>query len=77
MTYNKKTKKIIDTSIEGPIPVCEKVFSNTNKCGYVPLADLPAAGNLTNWKFHNNQVVADPKTKILFDEWSSKMAPYL
>ena len=40
LTYNKKTKKIVDTSIEGPIPVCDKVFTNTKRCGYVAAADL-------------------------------------
>lgn len=77
ITYNKKTKKVIDTSIEGPIPVCERVFANTNKCGYVPANEIDKAGNLTTWKFHNTQVVADGKTKIIFDEWAKKMAPYL
>lgn len=38
---------------------------------------MEAAGKLVNWKFHNTQVQADGKTKIIFDEWATKMAPYL
>ena len=30
LTFNNK--KLIDTKIEGPIPVCEKIFENTGKC---------------------------------------------
>lgn len=30
-----RDKKIIDSSIEGPVPICEKVFQNTQRCDYV------------------------------------------
>lgn len=25
-------KKVVDSKIEGPIPVCEKIFENTGRC---------------------------------------------
>lgn len=32
LKFNKQTRKIVDSTIEGPIPVCEKVFANTGRC---------------------------------------------
>ena len=29
------SKKVVDAKIEGPIPVCEKVFANTGKCKFM------------------------------------------
>ena len=31
LTFNSN-KHIVEKKIEGPIPVCEKVFENTGKC---------------------------------------------
>lgn len=52
--------KVIDSSIEGPIPVCEKVFENTGRCNYIKGEELKSAGNLVNWKFHGQPVYAHP-----------------
>lgn len=27
--------KVVDSKIEGPVPVCEKIFQNTGKCNFV------------------------------------------
>lgn len=35
LTVDKQSKKIVNTLIEGPVPVCEKVFSKTKRCTYV------------------------------------------
>ena len=42
--FNKN--KLIDTKIEGPIPVCEKVFAHLGTCEYIPKSKLPEAGDL-------------------------------
>jgi hypothetical protein len=34
LTFNAN-RQIVDSSIEGPIPVCERVFQNTGKCNYI------------------------------------------
>lgn len=34
LTFNYK-KQLINSSIEGPVPVCQKVFENTKKCNYL------------------------------------------
>ncbi len=35
---------IVESKIEGPIPVCEKVFARLGTCGYVPRSQLGEAG---------------------------------
>lgn len=49
---------LINTKIEGPIPVCEKVFSNTGRCNYLTGTELADAGELVNWTFHGQEVYA-------------------
>ena len=34
LNFNSETKEIVDSAIEGPIPVCEKLFANTLTCEY-------------------------------------------
>ena len=35
MYLNFINKQVVDSLIEGPIPVCEKVFNNTKTCGFM------------------------------------------
>lgn len=44
LKFNKKTRKIVDTTIEGPIPVCQKIFTNTGRCNYVPPEEIASVG---------------------------------
>lgn len=37
LTFNTNNHNIIDSKIEGPIPVCERIFTNTGKCNYMNL----------------------------------------
>ena len=48
--------KIYDKNIEGPIPVCEKVFENTRTCNYLSDDELHVAGPLVPWNFHGRTV---------------------
>lgn len=32
--FDTLSKKVIHTEIEGPIPVCEKIFSNSKTCDF-------------------------------------------
>lgn len=52
LTFDSK-KKVINKTIEGPVPVCEKIFEKTGRCNYLTKNELLKAGNLVNWKFHN------------------------
>lgn len=51
--------KLVDSFIEGPIPVCELVFQNTGRCEYIddPI-ELSQAGALAQWRFKD--VIVEP-----------------
>ncbi len=49
LTFDYETKKIVEREIEGPIPVCEKIFKNQKNCNYTSGDDLQAAGELVSW----------------------------
>jgi hypothetical protein len=73
-----KNRQLVGSSIESPVAVCEKIFSNRKRCDYVPSEELADAGELVNWSFHNKVVVAHPKLESLFNEkYFPKMQPYL
>ncbi len=48
------------THIEGPIPVCEKIFENTRTCEYLDPDALLTAGKLIPFKFHGVTVHKHP-----------------
>ena len=54
-----RDRQLVEAKIEGPIPVCERVFQNTGRCNYI--SDADDVGPLINWKFHNQDVYADPR----------------
>ena len=73
LTFNHK-KMIVDKTIEGPIPVCQKVFQNTGRCTYLSKSELATAGPLVPYRFHNKEVKAHPKIQNIFmQEWIPKM----
>lgn len=62
-SFDKKTKKYVKekTVIEGPIPICSKIFSKSLHCNVfnnnLPINTiLEVNGNLANFTFHGQQV---------------------
>lgn len=43
LTFNDK-KHVVDAKIEGPIPVCEKIFENTKTCNFMSEEEIKTAG---------------------------------
>ena len=72
-TFNKK-KEIVNTRIEGPIPVCEKIFENIKKCSALKnqFVDL----ELKNFRFHDRIIKPDNKVSLKFEKWTEKVKPY-
>lgn len=69
---------LIEKIIEGPIPVCERVFANFGTCEYLSKEKLRVAGELVPYRFHNREVKAHPKVRAIFEqEWLPKMARFL
>jgi hypothetical protein len=75
---NFYNRQIYASIIEGPVPVCERVFKNLGTCGYLEGSALATAGNLVSWKFHGRTVKKHSVLESLFTtKWLSLMTPYL
>ena len=69
--------RLMEIDIEGPVPVCDKVFENTGRCNELPPSQLAKAGKLVNWHFHNQKVYPHPAINAIYEEkWMPKMKPY-
>ena len=63
LPFNKKNKTLIrnEIKIEGPLPVCKKVFSDSENCDR-PKADTNSL-NLVNFKFHGIKITKEKKLR--------------
>jgi len=54
LTIDKNTKKVTNSQIEGPVPICKKVFANINTCYYNEYihGDKTKIGALTAFTYH-------------------------
>lgn len=71
LTVDKETKKIITdkTVIEGPVPVCEKIFSNQQNCeGNQPLSS-EGRGDLVPFQYHGVEIQEDQKVNEILDPY--------
>lgn len=73
--FDKKTKQLIRKEIqtEGPLPVCEKIFSKTKRCMPLTQDEVYTAGELVEFKFHNKKM---KKEKRLYKLSSSLWPEY-
>lgn len=79
MLYLKFYKTtLVDRVIEGPIPVCEKVFASRGTCDYVPKDEIGDAGELIEYRFHNKPVKPNLRVKAIYEqEWVPRMSDFL
>lgn len=77
--YLKYAKtRLIERTIEGPIPVCEKVFANLGTCEHLTKGKLAGAGELVEYRFHNKPVKPNLRVDAIYkQEWLPKMADFL
>ena len=72
LPFRRDNKALIREKIlmEGPLPICDKIFMNKRYCDLpvVTDEDYREYGNLTHFKFHNKTITKDPNiTKIAKD----------
>ena len=71
LPFNKTTKQLINDKIimEGPLPVCEKLFKNNKICDLIVLTDKEeeSYGKLLNFSFHDQIIVKDEITSKIGD----------
>ena len=75
----KKTPKgkfhLLTSQIEGPIPICSKVFSKARHCKRLDDYSIPDLGDLTDFSFHGVTMRADAKVSHLIQKWKDLMRP--
>ena len=64
------------TIIEGPIPVCGKIFENTLKCEIGNLEEIKKWGKLHNFQFHNKLIKKEEKLINLSKAWEEKFEKF-
>ena len=68
-SYNSKTRKYTikknDIAIEGPVPVCEKLWVDSKNCEY----RYEDSSVMKNFKFHNKKITIDPEMKQTLEFW--------
>lgn len=70
LTYDWSQKQIVPemTRIEGPIPVCRRVFKNQNDCNGERAQPKEGRGPLVPFRFHGMTVEADPQVQALVEK---------
>jgi 2',3'-cyclic-nucleotide 2'-phosphodiesterase/3'-nucleotidase len=64
------------TLIEGPIPICEKIFEKTLRCDEMSSQEIMKSGELYKYKFHNVLIEEEPKLFELTNYWEQKYIEY-
>lgn len=73
--WNRKKVRLDQTRIEGPIPVCPKVFENQQDCDGSKPAPPGGRGPLVETKFHGEVLKPDPEMVALVDPVLKRVAP--
>jgi 5'-nucleotidase len=77
LKFEKHSHKLRQTFIEGPIPICERLFENTGSCDYLFPEQLKNAGKLVDWRFHGEPVIPSRRLDLEFDKWHTALEPFL
>ena len=64
------------TLIEGPLPICDKVFNKTLHCNTIDESKIEEEGDLVNYKFHNIKITKESKLDNLTNKWEEKLEKY-
>ena len=71
--------KLITTEIEGPIPVCEKIYKHNKKCEFIDpniKYNNIEDNNVYRFKFHNEIIDPDEKVTDLLKSTREQVKPY-
>jgi 5'-nucleotidase len=76
LTYDWKEHHLVPelSRIEGPIPVCPKVFENQNDCDGERAAPPKGRGSLVTPRFRGQDVQPDPKLLAVFQPYFERSA---
>ena len=78
---DKNNKYILvnkEITIEGPLPACEKIFSNTKNCRKIkPKEDFLEPGKLVDYFWHGKKIESDPIVEPLYKKYYPTYKKYL
>ena len=72
--YNLVKEKI---KIEGPLPLCEKVFNNLRHCETISKEEYKNAGELVEYYWHSRRIEPELVFKTEFDKYYGEYQRYL
>ena len=72
--YNLVKEKI---KIEGPLPLCEKVFNNLRHCETISKEEYKSAGELVEYYWHSRRIEPELVFKTEFDKYYGEYQRYL
>ena len=55
--------------IEGPLPICEKIFKKNYKCEFIKGSEINEYLPLVEYSFHNVKIEKDPILQIIHDKY--------
>ena len=61
-----------EIKIEGPLPACEKIFSNYQNCELISSKEFEKAGELINFSWHGKKMEKDPIVEPIYDKYYPK-----
>ena len=80
LPFDRNTKKLLNEKIimEGPLPVCEKLFKNTKLCdlSVVTEEDENLYGELLYYKFHNQKIEEEKKVSEIGNKYKDIFNEY-
>ena len=64
------------TEIEGPLPLCQKVFQNFKHCEIISKEEYSKAGKLVDYYWHSRRIELEPVFEAHFQEYYSEFERY-
>ena len=55
--------------IEGPLPLCQKIFQNLKHCEKISKEDIPKAGDLVEYYWHSRRIELEPVFQEHFEKY--------
>ena len=74
---NKYTLLKEKIKIEGPLPLCQKVFNNLKHCETISKEEYSKAGELVEYYWHSRRIELEPTFKDEFEEYYSDYQRYI
>ena len=79
LAFDKKNNYKInrdEVRIEGPLPICDRIFNKTLKCDFVKKSEIEEYLPLMNYQFHGVKIEKDPILQPIHDKYDEEYSKY-